>query len=82
MSKLQYGAVAVIGGEYKGKNGYYDNDEFDDELNKEVAVVYFGEPFKGPYYLIPHEHLESISGSTELQNFRKKHPATAKVMGV
>lgn len=38
----QYGIVKIIGGKYKGRFVYYDDNDIDDD-GKEKAVVYFGD---------------------------------------
>ncbi len=44
---MEYGVVKIIGGEYKGRFGLYDDNEDD------KAIVYLGTMFSGaPYVLI------------------------------
>jgi hypothetical protein len=51
-----YGPVQVISGRYRGRVGYYDNDE-DLDRGGSRAVVYFDVPFLfGPRF-IKHEYL-------------------------
>ena len=42
-----YGLVYVAEGEFRGKFGYYDDDEDEDE-----AIVYFGPPLIGDCYTL------------------------------
>ena len=42
--KLEYGSVLITDGEYEGKLGYYDNDEFDEELGKKSGGSLPGHP--------------------------------------
>ena len=45
---LVYGPVKVIKGKYKGLIGYYDDDD-----DKDKAIVYRGDMFGGTYVIIP-----------------------------
>lgn len=42
--KLEYGPVFILKGYHKGRIGYYDDDDCDDDGNDE-AIVYFGQMF-------------------------------------
>lgn len=81
MEDLGYGGVLVTKGEHKGKIGYYDDDDYCCETDQSMAIVYFDEPFKGEYYLIPHEFLTQAK-SEKLEKFRKENPILCKVMGI
>jgi hypothetical protein len=48
-----YGVVAITGGKYKGKLGYYDNEE-----GRQV-VIYLGVPFASPYVMIYRKHMRA-----------------------
>jgi hypothetical protein len=43
MSEVEYGAVYIIGGRYKGRVLYYDDDEF-----RRTAICYIGHPINFP----------------------------------
>ena len=79
--KLEYGSVLITDGEYEGKLGYYDNDEFDEELGKEVAVVYLGTPFQSDYLLIEHDCLHPII-SLKHERFKRENPDLVAQMGI
>lgn len=55
ISFAKYGLVKVIKGKFKGKFGYYDDDDLDyDGIKK--SVVYFGKMFdNSEYFLIEHD---------------------------
>ena len=59
-SEIEFGIVSVVKGKHKGKVGYYDDDELDDN-GKLKAVVYFGEPFESQYLFVPHNYLNEAS---------------------
>ena len=82
MSHLEYGIVHITGGQHKGRIGYYDNDDCDENGN-DVAIVYFGQPFNSPYYMILPEYLEAASvAHLPFEDWVKKNPALARSMGV
>ncbi len=80
MSDLCFGAVAVIAGRYKGKVGYYDNDDTT-EGGLDRAVVYFGEPFASNYYLIDHKYLRNVT-SLDHEKFKKESPNICQQLGI
>ena len=77
--ELEYGAVYVKSGRYKGRIGYYDNDEWCSKGMR--AVVYFDQPFMGPWYMVKYEHLENIV-SLEHERFKNENPEFCAVMGI
>jgi hypothetical protein len=74
--ELNYGAVLVTKGKYKGKIGYYDDDQSDTK-----GIVYFGEPFVSDYVLIKLEYLENIT-SLPHEIFKKNNKELCEVMGI
>lgn len=55
---LEWGVVELVGGQFKGCVGYYDDDSDDGKR----AVVYLDHPVNvGPYYLVSHLHLRQAS---------------------
>ncbi len=83
--ELAFGAVLVTKGRYKGKLGYYDNDEYvgDDKDGKEKykAVVYLEGPFQNDFVLINFNYLRNIR-SLEHQKFKKENPDFVKRFGI
>ena len=63
-----YGLVKIIDGEFKGKFGYYDDDDTDfDGIEK--SVVYFGEMFdNSKYYYIKREYITDNFNIEDLNN--------------
>jgi hypothetical protein len=56
MSITKYGIVKITRGKFKGRIGYYDDDEYD--RGKEQAIVYFGSALLGAsYHLIPKSYI-------------------------
>ena len=54
MTEFDYGILVVKSGKYAGRICYYDDDIWDDDLEIEVAVVYFGEMSQcRKYFFIP-----------------------------
>lgn len=52
-----YGIVKITGGKFKGKFGYYDDDDIDFD-NKRKSVIYFGEMFdNAKYYFIEQKYV-------------------------
>jgi hypothetical protein len=77
VSQGGYGPVVIIAGKHQGRVGYYDNDE------GRKAVVYFGEPFKSDFVLIPLRHLRKTDVTPlELERFKRKYPEVARFAGV
>jgi hypothetical protein len=67
----------VVKGKFKGRVGYYDDDEDD------LAVVYFGRPFDAGYELIPRGSLVRTAVTPlELERWKRDHPEIAKLIGV
>ena len=64
-----YGIVKIIGGKFKGKIGYYDDDDVDfDNVSK--SVVYFGEIFDNSvYHYIKHEY---ITNDFTIEDLKKR----------
>lgn len=63
-----YGLVKIIDGEFKGRFGYYDDDDTDfDGIEK--SVVYFGEMFdNSKYYYIKREYITDNFNIEDLNN--------------
>lgn len=64
-----YGLVKIIDGKYKGKFGYYDDDDMDfDGITK--SVIYFGEMFdNAKYYYIKQDY---ITNDFNLEDLKKR----------
>jgi hypothetical protein len=62
VSTLTYGFVFIKYGKYKGRAGYYDDDNGDNR-----AIVYFGAPCLSDYAAIPPEYLEKISSKEAIR---------------
>jgi hypothetical protein len=79
---MKFGPVEVIKGKFKGKIGYYDDDDWD-EKDCNVAVVYFDEPFSGPYYLLSHSWLKPTTvRHLPLERWIRENPELARQMGI
>lgn len=73
-----YGPVVVLRGRLKGRVGYYDDDE-----ERGQCVVYFGEPFSGPYELISRRSLApSDVPHLPTERFVREYPGVAQQLGV
>ena len=67
MSITTYGIVKITRGKFKGRIGYYDDDEYD--RGKEQAIVYFGSALLGAsYHLIPKSYISNRISITDLFN--------------
>lgn len=78
MNELEYGNVIAISGKYKGRVGYYDNDE---DNNK--AVVYFDTPFLTDFVLINKKHLINTDIEFLPKNkLKKKNKKLCESLGV
>lgn len=73
---LNYGAVLVTKGKYKGKIGYYDDDYSDTK-----GIVYFGEPFFSDYVLIKLGYLENVTYIPH-EIYKKKNKELCEKMGI
>lgn len=63
-----YGLVRIIDGEFKGKFGYYDDDDIDFD-GVEKSVVYFGKVFdNSKYYYINQEYITDNFNIEDLNN--------------
>lgn len=63
-----YGLVRIIDGEFKGKFGYYDDDDIDFD-GVEKSVVYFGKIFdNSKYYYINQEYITDNFNIEDLNN--------------
>lgn len=64
-----YGLIKIIGGKYKGKFGYYDDDGMDfDGITK--SIIYFGEMFdNAKYYFIKQDY---ITNDFNLEDLKKR----------
>ena len=63
-----YGLVRIIDGEFKGKFGYYDDDDTDFD-GVEKSVVYFGKVFdNSKYYYINQEYITDNFNINDLNN--------------
>jgi len=74
--ELKYGAVLFTEGEYRGKLGYYDDDENDLE-----AIVYLGQPFQSNYVVVPFSHIRNVT-SLEHEKFKKENPEFSEMLGI
>ena len=63
--------VQIVKGKFKGRVGYYDNDESDDK-RRCLAVIYFGEPFVTGYVLVRLSYLRQATPDQD-QRWRKKN---------
>lgn len=54
MQELSYGAVMILKGRYKGKVGYYDDEEGD------KAIVYLGMPCLSSYVEVKLENIVNV----------------------
>ena len=80
IDQSDFGPVRVTGGKHKGKVGYYDDDDWDLDGK---AIVYFGEPLKSEYALIPYRFLERHEDAAlPLEKFVRENPQTAKRFGI
>lgn len=63
-----YGLVRIIDGEFKGKFGYYDDDDTDFD-GVEKSIVYFGKVFdNSKYYYINQEYITDNFNINDLNN--------------
>lgn len=63
-----YGLVKIIDGEFKGKFGYYDDDDTDFD-GVEKSIVYFGKVFdNSKYYYINQEYITDNFNINDLNN--------------
>lgn len=66
---VDFGIVKITGGKYKGRFGYYDDDDLDEEEDKEKAVVYFGSiVYNSECVLIDYEHITNDYTFKDLQD--------------
>ena len=83
--ELEFGAVYVTKGRYKGKIGYYDDDEYirTDKNGNEIykAIVYLDEPLRGDYVRINFDYLRNVT-SLEHEKFKKENPEFVKRFGI
>lgn len=56
INEQEYGLVYITKGELAGKVCFYDDDDYDDDYDELVAIVYPGSLFGGDYYTIPYEY--------------------------
>ena len=64
---LSWGIVKILKGKYKGRFGYYDDDDYD--RGHEKAIVYLGDFFSGAdYILINHEYITNDYSAYDLKN--------------
>ena len=77
MEKLYYGAVKILKGRYKGRIGYYDNEDDDGER----AIVYLGEPFNSPYFIIAHKYLKNVTDINH-EKWKKENLALVNELGI
>lgn len=77
MTTLRYGVVRIVRGRYKGRLGYYDDDE------NGCAIVYLGAPFASPSVLVRHRSLvPSDEPFVPLDDWLAAHPELAAQVGV
>jgi len=79
LKRGDWGPVKVIAGKYKGRTGYYDED--DDTVNPK-AIVYLGVPFKEDYVLISRRFLEPTDEHRPLTELAKTSPDAVNSLGV
>ena len=73
-----FGVVRVIAGRFKGRTGYYDDDD-----TEKTAIVYFGTPFESEPEFIRQAYLEKTDDAhLPLEEWLRKHPNVARHMGV
>lgn len=64
-----YGIVKIIGGKHKGKFGYYDGDDIDDD-DRSKSVIYFGDMLSNAtYYLIEPQY---ITNDFTIEDLKKR----------
>lgn len=64
-----YGIVKITGGKFKGKFGYYDDDDIDFD-NKRKSVIYFGEMFdNAKYYFIEQKY---VTNDFNVEDLKKR----------
>ena len=71
-----FGPVTVWAGEHKGKVGYYDDDQ------GASAIVYFEEPFTGPFAVIQRRWLAPTDKHVPTLNFMSQKPLEAAKAGL
>lgn len=76
VKKGDYGAVRILAGPYKGRVGYYDDDD------GKKAIVYLGEPFNSTIAFVLTRDLEAASSNAALKKWRAMNPGLARWMGV
>ncbi|MDO5002869.1 MAG: toll/interleukin-1 receptor domain-containing protein [bacterium] len=72
-----YGLVKITGGKFKGRFGYYDDEDTDfDGIEK--SVIYFGEMFdNSKYYYIEHKYITDDFNTEDLK--RRQSEITLKL---
>ena len=83
----KHGLVLAISGAHEGKIGYYDDDDWDEIKQTDVAIVYFDKIFDetDEYSIVPYDNLQNVDGnieSFELRKFIKENPKLTKELGV
>jgi len=68
---LNYGSVRITRGKYKGKIGYYDDQE------GAWALVYIGNPFSDNLQLLHFNQIEPIISPKEHREWIEKNPYQA-----
>lgn len=63
--RLPYGIVEITGGRYRGRVGFYDNDEGGVPGEPPCAVVYFAFPGITDCRFIPHRYLKRATAKNE-----------------
>lgn len=70
--RLEWGVVKVVGGRYKGRIGYLDDEDG-------PGIVYFGDFFFAPrYYLIPFKHLAPVT----TDDLMRRHEELFQLIGM
>lgn len=77
--ELEYGNVEILRGKHKGKVGYYDDDE--DENDK--CIVYLGEPFKSEFILVSPSSLKNTDVKMlAKEKLKRNHKAATDIIGL
>lgn len=73
-----FGIVKIIGGKYKGRFAYYDDDDYDEEDDTDKAVLYFGDIiYNSQYELIDYDY---ITCDYTINDLRKRNDEIVKLL--
>lgn len=79
LRKGDYGLVVVTDGKFKGRVGYYDDDEGPE------AIVYFGRPFETKYEFIKRKNLVKADPKLHhlpLEKYLSDFPELCQQLGI